>query len=130
MHTTYAPAQGPPQKPGSDPSIDQSLEQRVTDLTQQVAELKSLVQALQKQLAGGGQVPATQASVQPPEKSTTALPSEDKAVAAPSSTLPLGFTLNALLDGYYEYNLNSPVGRVNELRAYDVSQQQFQLESG
>jgi hypothetical protein len=36
-------------------------------------------------------------------------------------------TINAMLDGYYEYNLNAPVGRVNYLRAYDVSSNNFSL---
>jgi hypothetical protein len=31
-----------------------------------------------------------------------------------------GATLNFMLDEYYEYNFNDPVGRVNALRAYDV----------
>jgi hypothetical protein len=31
-----------------------------------------------------------------------------------------GATLNFLIDEYYEYNFNNPVGRVNALRAYDV----------
>jgi hypothetical protein len=30
-------------------------------------------------------------------------------------------TVSALLDGHYDYNFNSPVGRVNSLRAYDVN---------
>ena len=33
----------------------------------------------------------------------------------------------ALLDGYYEYNTNDPIGRVNYLRAYDVSSNSFSL---
>ena len=36
-------------------------------------------------------------------------------------------TFNAVVDGYYEYNFNSPVGRVNTLRAYDVSSNSFSL---
>ena len=36
-------------------------------------------------------------------------------------------TLNVTLDGYYAYNFNSPVGRVNLLRAYDVSSNSFSL---
>ena len=31
-----------------------------------------------------------------------------------------GTTINAMFDGYYDYNFNNPVGRVNLLRAYDV----------
>jgi hypothetical protein len=38
-----------------------------------------------------------------------------------------GVTINALLDGYYEYNTNDPIGRVNYLRAYDVSSNSFSL---
>lgn len=38
-----------------------------------------------------------------------------------------GTTFNGTLDGYYEYNFNSPVGRVNLLRAYDVSSNSFSL---
>ena len=32
-----------------------------------------------------------------------------------------------MVDGYYEYNFNNPVGRVNLLRAYDVSSNAFSL---
>jgi hypothetical protein len=38
-----------------------------------------------------------------------------------------GTTFNGTLDGYYEYNFNSPAGRVNLLRAYDVSSNSFSL---
>ncbi len=36
-------------------------------------------------------------------------------------------TINIGLDGYYEYNFNAPVGRVNLLRAYDVLSNSFSL---
>ena len=32
-----------------------------------------------------------------------------------------------MVDTYYEYNFNDPVGRVNLLRAYDVSSNAFSL---
>jgi hypothetical protein len=38
-----------------------------------------------------------------------------------------GTTINVGLDGYYEYNFNAPVGRVNLLRAYDVLSNEFSL---
>jgi len=38
-----------------------------------------------------------------------------------------GTTLNLTFDGYYAYNFNRPVGRVNLLRAYDVSSNSFSL---
>jgi len=36
-------------------------------------------------------------------------------------------TINIGLDGYYAYNFNHPVGRVNLLRAYDVLSNEFSL---
>ena len=38
-----------------------------------------------------------------------------------------GTTINVSLDAYYEYNFNDPIGRVNLLRAYDVSSNAFSL---
>ena len=43
------------------------------------------------------------------------------------TTLPAGTTLNLTVDGYYGWNFNRPVGRVNLLRAYDVSANNFSL---
>ncbi|HMG35892.1 MAG TPA: porin [Blastocatellia bacterium] len=36
-------------------------------------------------------------------------------------------TINVTVDGYYAYNFNHPIGRVNLLRAYDVSHNSFSL---
>lgn len=36
-------------------------------------------------------------------------------------------TINVTLDGYYGYNFNRPAGRINLLRAYDVSSNSFSL---
>jgi len=38
-----------------------------------------------------------------------------------------GTSVNFLFDGYYEYNFNAPIGRVNLLRAYDVSSNSFSI---
>lgn len=38
-----------------------------------------------------------------------------------------GTTLNFGIDGYYAYNFDQPVGRVNLLRAYDVSSNSFSI---
>lgn len=40
---------------------------------------------------------------------------------------PRDTTINLAVDGYYGYNFNQPVGRVNLLRAYDVSSNSFSL---
>lgn len=36
-------------------------------------------------------------------------------------------TINLTLDGYYGYNFNRPIGRINLLRAYDVTSNSFSL---
>lgn len=104
---------------------DRNLEQQVTELRQEVAELKGLVVKLQEQLSNA----ATPAPAAAP--GTTASQAPAGAVpapaAAPAALLPAGVTINGTLDGYYEYNLNAPVGRVNQLRAYDVSSNSFNL---
>jgi Putative beta-barrel porin-2, OmpL-like. bbp2 len=38
-----------------------------------------------------------------------------------------GTTINGAVDGYYGYNFNQPIGRVNLLRTYDVSSNSFSL---
>jgi hypothetical protein len=47
------------------------------------------------------------------------------ATAAPS--LLENTTINVAFDGYYGFNFNSPIGRANLLRAYDVSSNSFSL---
>jgi hypothetical protein len=41
--------------------------------------------------------------------------------------LPGGATLNYAVDGYYDYDFNHPIGRVQYLRAYDVLSNSFSL---
>ncbi len=58
---------------------------------------------------------------------------EQKSATADSLSLPgfaSGTTLNVLLDGYYEYNFNQPVGRVNLLRPYDPLSNSFTVNQG
>jgi hypothetical protein len=51
--------------------------------------------------------------------------------AAASSVLPTflpgGATLNYMFDGYYEYDFNHPIGRIQYLRAYDVLSNSFSI---
>jgi Putative beta-barrel porin-2, OmpL-like. bbp2 len=114
------------------------LEQRVDELTQEVDALKKLVHELQEQLTRTAPAPTSPApavAAAPPPQPTTLpqapAPTGGTPAAAPAqaaaTNLPLGVTVNALLDGYYEYNFNQPIGRVNYLRAYDVSSNSFSL---
>jgi hypothetical protein len=92
------------------------------DLKSEVAQLRALVQALQARVdrLEGHAAPST------PSASAAALP-QKAADAAGTPAIPPGMTVNFLVDGYYAYNFNSPIGRVNLLRAYDVSSNAFSL---
>ncbi len=123
----------------------------MADLQAEVASLKALVTELQatitvradpvsasreqtQYLADNGPGGSTDEPAAPvPQGSQSSL------VATPNSVPPLSAedrgildylktaTVNVMVDGYYSYNFNNPVGRVNLLRAYDVSSNAFSL---
>jgi hypothetical protein len=119
----------------------------VEELKQLVFDLERRVSALEQQNQQLRQVTAPAGSTGPQAAAALLLASDElrtpngatpvpaQAVAAtPASpapllpgTLPGGATLNYYFDGYYEYNFNAPVGRVNDLRAYDVLSNSFSL---
>jgi outer membrane murein-binding lipoprotein Lpp len=129
------------------------LQQTVSDLQAEVATLKQQMKEMQAAMAvakdpspgapapelahstvdlqpGGGGDPlpagdATQAA------QSLAASAADKAAVSPEDRSILDFlkgtSTNVLVDGYYEYNFNDPIGRVNLLRAYDVLSNAFSL---
>jgi hypothetical protein len=112
-----------------------------SELYQQVIELRSLVEKLQARVdelekrsqaqsdtsAGAPAQAANAAPQQQAQVQTT--PSQPPSPAPPSAGPDFlhGTTFNLLMDGYYGYNFNNPIGRVNLLRAYDVSSNAFSL---
>lgn len=110
-------------------STDLELEKQVNELTRKVEDLTRLVEQLQGQLAQPH--PSTSSNTPtPPSVSTptpNTVPTTPVAPTSSISNILTGMTFNAVVDGYYEYNFDSPVGRVNTLRAYDVSSNSFSL---
>jgi len=112
--------------PGSAPTTE-GLQQRVGELEGEVADLKRMVKELQNNSQQGNasanspNAPTTSGADPTPE--TLTLTPQDKANLASLRNT----TINIGLDGYYEYNFNAPVGRVNLLRAYDVLSNSFSL---
>lgn len=111
------------------------------DLNRQVTELRALVEKLQarvdelekhaqiQQNAGNSASeaqPTSAAPQQQAETQNTPPQSAPQALAAGPNFLH-GTTINLLVDAYYGYNFNDPIGRVNLLRAYDVSSNAFSL---
>ncbi|MGH9568864.1 MAG: outer membrane beta-barrel protein, partial [Candidatus Angelobacter sp.] len=101
----------------------------------EVQQLREMVLKLQSRI---DQLEHNQSATAPPAKEqvasaqrggpsstaeTQAISKEDHAVL----DFFHGTTINGALDGYYGYNFNQPIGRVNLLRAYDVSSNSFSL---
>ena len=106
------------------------LEQRVAALENQRSSEKAAITS--RRDPGPSSTPSS-GSVETSSLSAPAsVPNQAGSNNAPAnSTPPLTFangtTLNFLLDGYYSYNFNDPIGRTNLLRAYDVSSNAFSL---
>jgi hypothetical protein len=134
-----APAQNATTAPIS-PS-EQSTEKRIDELSQEVAELKSLVLQLQDQLRRAsaqpaGTLAAPAVGVAPPVATAPSVAAPPVAAAPPIASSPAqrqsaglldGASFGVMVDGYYEWNANSPIGRANYLRAYDISSNSFSL---
>jgi putative OmpL-like beta-barrel porin-2 len=124
-----------PVQPALDDAATKAVDSRITELTQEVEDLKRLVHELHEQLPKQKQTQASGATnPESPPAAASAPPESGIAQGAPLVATPKqgadfvrGLTINALLDTYFEYNTNNPVGRVNNLRAYDVSSNSFSL---
>ena len=95
---------------------EKMLVDRIEKLEQRLAALESRTETARP--------PEPTAKVVEPAP-TLAIPTTAKPPSA--SDVLGGTTVNLYLDGYYEYNFNSPIGRANLLRAYDVSSNSFSL---
>jgi hypothetical protein len=126
--------------------VVQSLLTRVTELENELKQRQALpAERIERDasVAGGGpaasadSVTTLPASTAPPGVAAattvtarTSTPAQNAALEAPKESANAvdraildylhGATLNFALDEYYSFNFNSPVGRVNALRAYDV----------
>lgn len=123
----------------SQANTEPPAQENSANLNQQILELRALVEKLQVRVdelekrsrqsdsdGTSNSNPAGPESAAPQQSST-------KETAVQSSSTPNAFdflrgtTFNILFDGYYGYNFNNPIGRVNLLRAYDVSSNAFSL---
>lgn len=115
---------------GSATASQEALQARISRLEAEVFELRTIVKQLQA--GSNGSMPASA-----PAAPSPAVSQENGVVSARQNFLQdqdrknLDFlrdtTINLSLDTYYAYNFNSPVGRVNVLRAYDVLSNEISL---
>ena len=102
-----------PRTASAQPPTNQELLQRISALEAQLAELKKLVNAQ----------PADVEAPKVAEVTAEEAKAEDRLFLDYLHDLKYGGSL----DTYYGYNFNRPVGRVNLLRAYDVTANNFTL---
>ena len=115
-----------------------------SDSAEEIQQLEALVQQLQSRVArleaqqtnanvSASTISSQATPAQTQQQNSSALQTRNNAPPPTSKDEAsiLGFlrdtTINVGLDGYYEYNFNNPVGRVNLLRAYDVLSHEFSL---
>jgi hypothetical protein len=112
----------------------QKTDESSAELSRRVTELSALVQKLLArvdELEGTSRV-SSQPAVSNPSPAALEQSPASQSLSTPSASrsgtsLLGGTTVNFLLDGYYGFNFNNPIGRVNLLRAYDVSSNAFSL---
>jgi hypothetical protein len=112
---------------GSTAESLQAIQERLGRLEGEVAELKVLIKQLKTRDVSEAPV-RSEGSESQTERASAAEPKnllqdEDRKILDFLHTT----TINVGLDGYYGYNFNHPVGRVNLLRAYDVLSNEFSL---
>ncbi len=111
------------------------LQQHLADLESEVQQLKAQMKDMQSTMStsrpaavevADGSAHSTADSVAPSASlspTNALLSADDRGVL----DYLKGTTINVSVDGYYAWNFNQPVGRVNLLRAYDVSSNAFSL---
>ena len=96
------------------------LTDREKMLLDRIEQLQQRVAVLESKFANGAAAPAS-VPAQTAVATTPAPTTTDQSPLAFSD----GTTLNFSFDGYYGYNFNHPVGRVNLLRAFDPTSNNF-----
>ena len=117
---------GQAQSTSAEPSINAgAMQDRINRLENEVSELKDMV----KQLQSTSPEPVASPPPSSDADSKSSLLQQNVSKAEDRKTLDFwrDTTVNLGLDTHYAYNFNSPVGRVNVLRAYDVLSNEFSL---
>ena len=104
-------------------------------LIEELRQLRQVIERLEKRVSEleGERRPASSTAVETKPGNVAASESKNapQANQAAEDRKVLDFfqdtTFNLTLDGYYGYNFNKPVGRINLLRAYDVLSNSFSL---
>ncbi len=119
----FAQANPPAQEPTE---RERQLIERIRVLEERLSAIEARIPAPPTAAQTASAVPQAHSAAAP--SPTAAQP--ERSATGDSLSLPgfaAGTTINFLLDGYYEYNFNEPVGRVNLLRPFDPTSNNFTL---
>src|ERR1700730_12776311 len=122
----------------------QAMQAHINRLEAEVTELRAMIKSAQPNLVASTPTVAATSEKSETQKPTPELRAElgtdarsgtqaadKRSLLQTADRQVLDFlhdtTINLSLDGYYAYNFNNPVGRVNLLRAYDVLSNEFSL---
>jgi len=96
--------------------------------TEHEKALEARIEALEKRLAMlEEQLGKSPPAPKPAPAQAVLAPPAPPATAPAENAPPPAVDVNLMLDGYWGYNFNNPSGRVNLLRAYDVTSNSFSL---
>ena len=109
----------------SAPLTPEQRDAEIRELHKELAAINARLEALEasNRPTAPATLPAQTANSPITPTAPPTLRAEDEATL----NLFRGTTLNFGVDGYYGYNFNAPIGRVNLLRAYDVTSNSFNL---
>ncbi|MBZ5527657.1 MAG: porin [Acidobacteriia bacterium] len=120
--------------PAAFPAGQEAVQKQLDELRRLVVQLSTRINGLEEQLKQKRSLDASSAApettdLKPVVQAAGAGPGVPAATASERSSNDFlqGATLNLTIDGYYAYNFNRPIGRVNLLRPYDVSSNSFSL---
>ena len=100
--------------------------EREQQLLDRIAKLEERLSVLEKKLASPAAAPEP-AAVAPTPAPVAPAPTEVASRESGASSWLQDSTLNVYFDGYYMWNTNRPLGRVNLSRAYDVTANSFSI---
>ncbi len=109
-----------------------SRQQEIQSLREDLQRINARLDALDRQ-QGAAEASASASALQSAANQEKQSASDAAAAEAAAqqkkadASFLQGTTFNFTLDGYYAYNFDHPVGRVNLLRAYDVSSNSFSI---
>lgn len=113
---------------GQDTSASSPLTDRERMLLERIEQLEKRLSVVESKTPGLTSVSSASASPEPqPNNAATPIASTGASASNTAFSFLDGTTLNFNLDGYYGYNFNHPVGRVNLLRANDPLSDSFSL---